>query len=66
LMASLWKNGVQSQLTDVPSVANSIVLAGHDVYVGGYLLTRRIVYWKNGEYSSYADGVSGGMALTTR
>jgi hypothetical protein len=50
--ATLWKNGIPTQLETVASVARAIFVSGNDVYVAGTIGAdsgRRPVLWKNGE-----------------
>ena len=58
--AVYWKNGVLYELTDgsVPARANSIIVKGNDVYVGGYY-NNKAVYWKNQTPVYLTDGVWG-------
>jgi hypothetical protein len=49
-VATLWKNGVPTKLSNGPkaSIANAIAIQGNDVYVAGMDGAGAAAYWKNG------------------
>jgi hypothetical protein len=50
----IWKNGVGTRLqNDVNSYANSLCVAGSDVYIAGTsgVVDQRPIFWKNGTYN---------------
>lgn len=61
-IASYWKNGVPTYLTDgtYDAESYSIFVAGSDVYVGGYEYNQNNImvakYWKNGIATSLSNG----------
>ena len=67
LIASVWKNGVVTNLTDgtKSAIAMDIIVAGEDVYVAGYEMEnnfKKAKVWKNGIptnlTNSYVDSVA--------
>jgi hypothetical protein len=60
--ATLWKNGVQQELSSDVSIARSVFVDGGDVYVcglngeGSYNTASKAVYWKNGTVTNLTDG----------
>lgn len=73
-IAKLWKNGVETWLTDgitMCSVAESLVVSGGDVYVSGYAAMNGqgsapyiAHYWKNGKAVPLTDGIHGAKAFS--
>jgi len=64
----IWKNGTPTSLTggDTSSVATSVAVAGHDVYVSGYQWVVGghyiATYWHNGVPVNLTDGTSNAIA----
>ncbi len=73
-VAKVWKNGVESWLTDgitKMSVAESLVVSGQDAYVVGYTapwgqgsFPYTACYWKNGTAVPLTDGTFGAKAFS--
>ena len=69
-VAVYWKNGTLIKLTDGTQdvVANSIAVAGTDVYVSGYKRDNAnnytAIYWKNGTAITLTDGSKIGYATS--
>lgn len=71
-LAYYWKNGLRKALLDpafsdyyIDLYAESIAVAGNDVYIGGTVVDRinndqkSAIYWKNGEFAGLVDsGIS--------
>lgn len=59
LVAKLWKNGVATDLSDGTdrAEANTVVVYGGDVYVGGQDSTYAVI-WKNGVANRLSSGAS--------
>jgi hypothetical protein len=58
--AAYWKNGAATQLSDMPSLANAIVVSGNDVYVAGTENSGNqdaAKYWKNGTTNARANAI---------
>jgi hypothetical protein len=66
--ATLWKNGVEQELSDKTSVANCVFVVGSDVYVVGSETTgsnrNRAVLWKNGVTQYLTDGAVDASAIS--
>ena len=73
MVAVYWKNGEMIPLSTKPSEVTSIVVAGNDVYMGGYyyindpsmiqadgdMSVKRAGYWKNGKWVSLSNAKYG-------
>lgn len=67
-VAAVWKNGVQTLLTDgtVYAEAQDITVVGNDVYVVGYEMVNNkevAKIWKNGVGTSLSDGLNNERAV---
>ncbi|MHB8206234.1 hypothetical protein [Mucilaginibacter sp.] len=67
--ATLWKNGVATQLAGLNSTAIKIAVNGNDLYVSGsvsdtgYTYNSYCAYWKNGVITKLNEGSGYGVAV---
>jgi len=64
-VATYWKNGVQTQLTDGSTYSDAlgITASGSDVYICGDNLGGKATYWKNGNPVQLSTSISSAYSI---